>query len=103
MSIYPPPVERSHAALRYRIRPELTLAAWPFVPPAPRPIRRAVDVGGAKAVVTGVTAEGDHGSVFVARSVNDLPLAVVQREGADTGTHHDCGRKTETLLNEVNE
>lgn len=52
-----------------------------------------MDVGGAKAVVAGITAEGDLGPVLVTRPVNDLPLAVVQREGADTGAHHDCGMK----------
>lgn len=50
-------------------------------------------MGGAEPVVTGVTAKCDLGSVFIARSVNDLPLAVVQREGADTRAHHDCGIK----------
>lgn len=86
-------VNHSHSALSYKIGSKLTLAARPFIPPAPCPIKRTVDVGGAKSVVTGVTAEGDLGPVFIARSVNDLPLAVVQREGTDTRAHHDCGVK----------
>lgn len=86
-------VNHSHGTLNYEISSKLTLAAWPFVPPAPCPVRRAVDVRGAKAVVTRVTGEGDLGSVFITRSVNDLPLTVVQREGANTWAHHDCGGK----------
>lgn len=46
-------------------------------------------VGGAEPVVSGAAGEGYFSPVFVSRAVDDPPFAVIQREGADAGTHHD--------------
>ena len=67
---------------------ERTLAVGPVVPPAPRPIGQALDVGGAQAVVARVTGEHDAGLVLVVGAVHDPPAAVLQGEGADAGTDH---------------
>ena len=68
-----------------------TSASRSFVPPAPRPIGQALDVSGTDPVVTRVTAEDHLGSELVAGPVDDRPLPVVQREGAQTGADHHCG------------
>lgn len=61
-------------------------------------------MGGAHAVVSRVTSEDDLSLVLVVRTVYNLPLAVVQGEGAETGARNDCGRgkkKKHIQLNEI--
>ena len=60
----------------------------PVVPPAPRAIGQALDVGGAQAVVARVAGEHDAGLVLVVGAVHDPPAPVLQGEGADAGTDH---------------
>lgn len=62
----------------------------PLVPPAPRAIGHALDVGGAQSVEARVAAEDDLGAVLVVRAVDDAPPPVFQGEGANAGAHHHC-------------
>lgn len=66
----------------------------PLVFPAPHAIGQALYVGGAQSEVSGVAGEDDSSAVLVVRAVDDPPAPVLQREGADAGTHHHCrGRR----------
>lgn len=68
----------------------LTSTAGSLVPPAPRPMSQALNVGGANSMVPRIASENDFSSILVVGTVDDPPLAMVQGEGAETGTHIDC-------------
>lgn len=67
----------------------LTSTPRSLVPPAPHPIGQALDVSGADAMVPGIASEDDFSSILIVGTIDDSPLAMVQREGAETGTHVD--------------
>lgn len=48
-------------------------------------------MGGADTVVPRIASEDDPSTELIVRTVDNLPFPVVQREGAQTGTHYDCG------------
>lgn len=48
-------------------------------------------MGGADTVVSRIASEDDPSTELIVRTVDNLPFPVVQREGAQTGTHNDCG------------
>lgn len=48
-----------------------------------------MNVGGAESVVAGAAGKGHFSAVFITRAVDDPPFAMIQGEGADTGTHHN--------------
>lgn len=73
------------------VKKSLTLAARPLVPPAPHAIGQALNMGGADTVVSRIASEDDPSTELIVRTVDNLPFPVVQREGAQTGTHNDCG------------
>lgn len=68
----------------------LTSTPGSLVPPAPRTIGQALNVGGANTMVPRIAGEYDFSSVLVVGTIDDSPLAMVQREGAETGTYVDC-------------
>lgn len=67
----------------------LTSTSRSLVPPAPHPIGQALNVRGANAMIPGIASEDDFSSILIVGTINDSPLAMVQREGAETGTHVD--------------
>lgn len=44
-------------------------------------------------MVSGIAREDDSSSILVVGTIDDSPLAMVQREGAETGTHVDYAKK----------
>lgn len=46
-------------------------------------------MGGADTVVSRIASEDDPSAELIVRTVDNLPFPVVQREGAQTGTHND--------------
>lgn len=73
----------------------LTSTPGSLVPPAPRPMSQALNVGGADAIVPRIASENDFGSILVVGTIDDSPLAMVQGEGAETGAHIDCANNKE--------
>lgn len=73
----------------------LTSTSRSLVPPAPHPIGQALNVRGANAMIPGIASEDDFSSILIVGTINDSPLAMVQREGAETGTHVDYEIKKE--------
>lgn len=71
----------------------LTSTPRPLAPPAPHPIGQALDVCRANTIVPWIASEDDPSSKLIVRTVDDLPFSVVQREGAETRAHDDCGKK----------
>lgn len=50
-------------------------------------------MGGANAMVSRIAREDDFSSILIVGTIDDSPLAMVQREGAETGTHVDYAKK----------
>lgn len=44
-------------------------------------------------MVPGIASEDDFSSILIVGTIDDSPLAMVQREGAETGTHVDYAQK----------
>lgn len=44
-------------------------------------------------MVPGIASEDDFSSILIVGTIDDSPLAMVQREGAKTGTHVDYAKK----------
>lgn len=73
----------------------LTSTPGSLVPPAPHPIGQALNVRGANSMVPRIASENYLSSILIVGTIDDSPLAMVQREGAETGTHIDCAKKRE--------
>lgn len=48
-------------------------------------------------MVSGIAREDDFCSILIVGTIDDSPLAMVQREGAETGTHVDYGKKKKVV------
>lgn len=71
----------------------LTSTSRSLAPPAPHPICQALDVGRPNAVVSRVAGEYYFGAILIVWTIDYPPFPMVQRERAETGTHHDCAKK----------
>lgn len=49
-------------------------------------------------MVSRIAREDDFSSILVVGTIDDSPLAMVQREGAETGTHVDYAKKKKKRL-----
>lgn len=76
----------------------LTSTSRSLVPPAPHPIGQALNVRRANAMIPGIASEDDFSSILIVGTINDSPLAMVQREGAETGTHVDYEIKKKEVV-----
>lgn len=47
-------------------------------------------------MVPGITSEDDFSSVLIVGTIDDSPFAMVQREGAETGTHVNYVKNKQT-------
>lgn len=71
----------------------LTSTPRSLVPPAPHPIGQTLNVGGANTMVPGIASEDDFSSILIVGTIDNSPLAMVQRKGAETGTCVDYKKK----------
>lgn len=46
-------------------------------------------------MVPGIASEDDFSSILIVGTIDDSPLAMVQREGAETWTHVDYAKRKE--------